>query len=224
MLTAQTQAPPLQYAVLDRFKTQDGEVRVGESEVFLELGNSAGEIITIQRSIVSTTRKTNLVTVWQGPLLSDTNRAYARQDYFVRIEGAAQRPLGFHSQLAQFLGWSLPTVHKFDGSPCPLYLECIFPLFVIEQKHGWSGIQARMPTHFRIREMGKRSIEFILKMDSYGFAEARQELRQRAESVAAHKTDKRMVRVLSVYDVANAQFLARRLLLEKMGFWRYCDG
>ena len=36
--------------------------------------------------------------------------------------------------------------------------------------------------------------------------------------VAAHKTDKRMVRVLSVYDVANAQFLARRLLLEKMGF------
>jgi hypothetical protein len=38
--------------------------------------------------------------------------------------------------------------------------------------------------------------------------------------VAAHKTDKRMVRVLSVHDVANAQFLARRLFLEKMGFWR----
>jgi hypothetical protein len=39
--------------------------------------------------------------------------------------------------------------------------------------------------------------------------------------VAAHKTDKRMVRVLSVYDTANAQFLARRLFLEKIGFWRY---
>lgn len=39
--------------------------------------------------------------------------------------------------------------------------------------------------------------------------------------VSAHKADKRLVRVLSVYDVANAQFLARRLLLEKMGFWRY---
>ena len=39
--------------------------------------------------------------------------------------------------------------------------------------------------------------------------------------VAAHKTDKRMVRMLSVYDVANAQLLARRLFLEKMGFWRY---
>ena len=39
--------------------------------------------------------------------------------------------------------------------------------------------------------------------------------------VAAHRVDKRMVRVLSVYDVANAQLIARRLLLEKMGYWRY---
>lgn len=38
---------------------------------------------------------------------------------------------------------------------------------------------------------------------------------------AAHRADKRMVRVLSIYDVANAQFLARRLLLEKMGLWKY---
>lgn len=40
-------------------------------------------------------------------------------------------------------------------------------------------------------------------------------------SVAAHKSDKRLVRVLSVYDVANAQSVARRLLLEKLGYWRY---
>lgn len=39
--------------------------------------------------------------------------------------------------------------------------------------------------------------------------------------VAAHKADKRLVRVLSVYDVANVQFLARRLLLENLNFWRF---
>jgi hypothetical protein len=39
--------------------------------------------------------------------------------------------------------------------------------------------------------------------------------------VSAHKSDRKMLRVLSVYDVANAQFLARRLLLETMGYWRY---
>ena len=30
-----------------------------------------------------------------------------------------------------------------------------------------------------------------------------------------------MIRVLSIYDVANVQFLARRLILEKMGFWKF---
>jgi hypothetical protein len=38
--------------------------------------------------------------------------------------------------------------------------------------------------------------------------------------VSAHKSKYEFLRVLSVYDVANAQYLARRLLLEKCGFWR----
>lgn len=41
-------------------------------------------------------------------------------------------------------------------------------------------------------------------------------------SIAAHSSgDKSYLRVLSVYDVANVQFLARRLLLESLGYWRY---
>ncbi len=41
-------------------------------------------------------------------------------------------------------------------------------------------------------------------------------------SIAAHSSgDKSNLRVLSVYDVANVQFLARRLLLESLGYWRY---
>jgi hypothetical protein len=41
-------------------------------------------------------------------------------------------------------------------------------------------------------------------------------------TIAAHSSgDKNYLRVLSVYDVANVQFLARRLLLESLGYWRY---
>src|SRR4029077_15366375 len=134
------------------------------------------EIVTVQRTIVSHTKRTNLISVWDGPLLTDANAILSKKDFFVRIEGAAQRPLGFHTYFASFLGWHLPIVSRFDGSDAPLYLECIFPLFVVEQKHGGSGIQARMPTHFRIREMGKRSIEFVLKLDSYAIAAERQRL------------------------------------------------
>ena len=40
--------------------------------------------------------------------------------------------------------------------------------------------------------------------------------------IAAHShEDKRSLRALSVYDVTNIQFLARRLLLESLGYWRY---
>jgi hypothetical protein len=40
-------------------------------------------------------------------------------------------------------------------------------------------------------------------------------------SIAAHKSDHKMIRLLSIYDVANVQFLARRLILEKMSFWKF---
>ena len=184
MLTVNQQTPPLQYAVLERFQYKDEEIHVAESEVLLEIENGDGDIITIQRSIVSHTRKTNLVMVWQGPLLTGSDKDLDKRDYFVRIEGAAQRPLGFHNFLATYLGWQLPTVSRYDGGDVPLYLECIFPLFVIEQKHGWSGIQSRMPTHFRIREMGKRAIEFVLKLDSYAIAAKRQRLREQLNLIS----------------------------------------
>ena len=38
--------------------------------------------------------------------------------------------------------------------------------------------------------------------------------------VSAHKSKYEFMRALSVYDVANAQYLARRLLLESFGFWK----
>lgn len=37
--------------------------------------------------------------------------------------------------------------------------------------------------------------------------------------VSAHRTQVKYARVLSVYDLANAQFVARRLLLESLGCW-----
>ena len=39
-------------------------------------------------------------------------------------------------------------------------------------------------------------------------------------SISAHRLP-RLARSLTIYDVANVQHLARRLLLEVLGFWRY---
>ncbi|MGP3772232.1 hypothetical protein ACTWJ8_15490 [Streptomyces sp. SDT5-1] len=53
-----------------------------------------------------------------------------------------------------------------DGSEGNLYLECLFPYFFVEQKHGWSGVQARIPTYLGIQDVSKRSAEFILGLDA----------------------------------------------------------
>ncbi|MEV7690661.1 hypothetical protein [Streptomyces bungoensis] len=53
-----------------------------------------------------------------------------------------------------------------DGSEGTLYLECLFPYFFVEQKHGWSGVQARIPTYLGIQDVSKRSAEFILALDA----------------------------------------------------------
>jgi hypothetical protein len=39
-------------------------------------------------------------------------------------------------------------------------------------------------------------------------------------NVAAHTAKHPMLKVLSIYDVANSQFVARRLLMEKIGIWQ----
>lgn len=62
-------------------------------------------------------------------------------------------------------------------------MECMFPLMIIEQKRGWGGIQARMPVHYRIRDVGKRAVEFLLGLDVYDTALRRQRLKEEVDRV-----------------------------------------
>jgi hypothetical protein len=164
--------------VMTRY-VEDGvrELTVLESEVLLEIANSRGEALTIKRGVVGE-RDTRLISTWEGGKLSNPDDRFTQLDYFVRDPGAATHPAGFHTRLARFLGWELPVVTRFSGSDCPLYLEAIFPLFVVEQKHGWAGIQANLPTFLGIREVAKRALEFVLNLDAAGLAEQRQRLEQ----------------------------------------------
>jgi hypothetical protein len=93
--------------------------------------------------------------------------------------GAAQREAGFHRFLAGFMAWDLPIVKRFDGSEGPLYLQTLFPLFFVEQKVGWTTIPGAIPTHFRIREVHRRALEFLMGFDTHALELRRQDLEQR---------------------------------------------
>jgi len=146
----------------------DGNIVI-DSHVFLEISNDRGEIITIKRSVASKNGKDNrLVSVFYEPLLSSSNgRKCLQDDFFVKDEGSAVREKGFYNFLSNFIGWDLPIVMRYNGKESPLYMQCIFPLMIVEQIYGWSGIQSNLPTFFGIKEADRRAIEFIMSLDVY---------------------------------------------------------
>lgn len=178
MLSASREVP-LPHSMTHRIDDDDGAKHVVmSSRVQLEFENHAGSVVTAVRHAKGAANL-NLVTVIHGAALTSPNPAspYAVEDMFVRDGGAATSPAGFHFWLASFLGWKLPMVTKFDGKDCPLYMECSFPLMLVEQKKAWAGIQARMPTHLGIRDVAKRALEFVLSFSVFEHLARRQQLR-----------------------------------------------
>ncbi|MBW8782714.1 MAG: hypothetical protein JF599_12635 [Verrucomicrobia bacterium] len=193
---------PLPHVMTDSIDLPDGtKETVQESYVTVEIENAKGEAATVSR-IVKGTGNTHLMKLALAPLLTNESLKPEYEDYYVREGGAAVNQRGFHKWFADFLGWKLPQVARVDGANCPLYVECLFPLMLIEQKRGWSAIQARMPYHFRIREVAKRSFEFLLNLDVNDNALLRQQLREESHAI---RTDWSIVveRIVSILNNVN---------------------
>lgn len=175
MLGVSQQDLPLTPAMKSELSSDSGLARVLESDIYLEIENSSGTRIVVHRTVKGTRNK-DLITVVFGPALSEPRDGYHSEDFFVTRSGAATRERGFHYFLAKFLGWELPFVQTYDGSECPLYLQCIFPYVIVEQTRGWSSIDPPIPTQFRIRDPHRRVLEFLLNLDAYHNSKRRIEL------------------------------------------------
>lgn len=174
MLTAKRQIP-LPHAVTDYLEDGADEIKVVSSDVTIVLENGKEERLTVRRQIKGDADP-RLIRTWRGNAVTEAGAADTSEDFFVRDPGAAQREAGFHRRLADYVGWTLPDVPRFDGGPVPLYLETIFPLLFIEQKRGWLGLQARMPTYLGIRDAQLRAVEFLLGLRESGAAAKRARL------------------------------------------------
>ena len=141
-------------------KSDQNPFFVSTSSVSLEIENNDGLSAILTRDISGNDRK---ITVKSGE---------ESKDYFLGSSGqvgSAVSERGFHHWLTDFIGWSMPKVVTFDGKETTLYLECIFPLFFVEQKRGWSEIQANIPTHYGIKNVKRIAAEFCLGIDSFEF-------------------------------------------------------
>ncbi len=143
--------------------------KVLDSMVSLEIENGKHEFLTVQRAIAGE-RNRRLMTVYEGRAITKQEGLNTARDYFVREGGAASSELGFHRLLKDFIGWDLPMAPRFNDVDCPLYLETIFPLLYVEQKLGWGRLPGRYPTWLGIRDVGRRTVEFIMGLDAYSTA------------------------------------------------------
>jgi hypothetical protein len=183
---------PLPYAMREQiheFKDAPYEL-VLQSYVELEMENAQGEIVVLHRDVVGG-KNTKLIQTWRGPGLTTGLPLGEQRDYFVLDGGSATHESGFHAYLATFLGWDLPIVARYDGTECPLYLEAIFPMLFVEQKRGWSAIQGPFPTFFRIQDVARRVMEFLLDLETARNRRRRAELRGTITELVGRWSDRR---------------------------------
>ena len=184
---------PLPYAMRQQIQVQrEGGAyeEVLQSYVMIEISNGRDEVLCVRRDIEGGTDR-KLVQTWRGIRIENLDTHSERRDFFLHDPGSAVRDLGFHSFLAAFLDLELPTVPRFDGSECPLYLETLWPLFFVEQKRGWSSTQGPFPTYLAIQDLSRRVMEFVLRLD-VGVARRRHaELRKEVSYVERRWRDRR---------------------------------
>ncbi|MDT8399513.1 MAG: hypothetical protein RQ899_12930 [Pseudomonadales bacterium] len=150
--------PKSLYEEIFNNKEEQNPFFVSRSGVSLMVDNHKGRKARLSRDIAGNENKITVVE-------NETS-----EDYFLGVSGnvgSAKSEKGFHYWLADFIGWKLPDVVTYEGKEVKLYLECIFPLFFIEQKRGWSEIQANIPGHYGIKNVKKAAVEFCLGIDGF---------------------------------------------------------
>ena len=157
------------------------EAIVLESSILMEIENK--EIITIERYVKSETKNSKLVKIYSGPLISGENKELQSTEMYVHDAGSATDiDFGYLAYLENFLEYKLPIVQYNDNAFRKLYLQNIFPAFVIEQKAGWSEFLSTIP-YYNLKDKERRAIEFILNLDSWNIEEKKQELRKQKQDV-----------------------------------------
>lgn len=174
----------LPYAVKDHFNYEGREISVIASEVLVEIENSKGKAVTFRRSIRDTARDTKLIDVIYGRAITSNPENYEVKPTYLHDKGGADKEIGFHGFLEEFLDMDLPRVPKTDGKETKLYLQAIFAALAVEQKRGWTDYIANIP-FYGIRDARTRVVEYLLALDVFKTNAERARLNTESVEIAA---------------------------------------
>lgn len=185
-----------------------------ESYILLEISNSH-ETITIKRNIIG---KTNICIVKKCEL----EQFYTINDSKSYIIGnGTMDEHGFQKFLFNFLNWEIVEVVGYDGENTKLYFENLVPLFFVEQKAGWSQIQARQITRYNIRDVKKISFEYLLGLGKFNVHLLELEKKEISNKIKSLKTELDLKRDY-ILTLGNATVSDNNvLIIDRIGFGRY---
>lgn len=135
-----------------------------ESNMFLEIENEQGKIITINRNVEKQQNHNSIIRVYSGNIEDVINGKCNFEEYYIHSSGSATAQRGFHSFFEEFINWKLPEVPTYDDKDRKLYLQTIFPAMFIEQKRGWSGLLTTIP-NYGVKDVKRKVVEYILNLD-----------------------------------------------------------
>jgi len=147
---------------------------VVSSEIYLQVSNDIKEY-TLRRDVFGYQSNTDIINVQEGSI--DDFVSEVSEKYYLNRVNDTSSERGFYAWLCSFIGWKLPTVPRTDGGESLLYPATIFPLLFVEQKRGWTGIQSTLPYYFKIKDVRKRAIEFMLDLGVHDLLVKKQQLK-----------------------------------------------
>lgn len=182
-LIDQRHGVPMTAAMTSQLQSPDGRMlNVSQSRVLLEVENHQGEIATFERFAKRQAGDTRMIRVWRARRVTASTAGDEYDDVLSRVPGSGSGELAVGRWLERLVGWELPTVVMPDGGERRLYPELLLSLIFVEQRAGWRGIQAAMPT-YGIPDVRKRAREYLLGLTVYERQRRRLELRQQSEEI-----------------------------------------
>lgn len=143
------------------YNSIDGK-NVKNSYLLLEISNGI-DIVTIFRYIKG--KELHIAAVKKC-----TADVFFRTDEVIKLivsgEGVFSEN-GFQNFLFNFIGLNQVELPTYDNKLSKLYFENILPLFFVEQRAGWSQIQARQVTRYNIKDVKKVAFEFVFGLDRF---------------------------------------------------------
>lgn len=167
----------------DKLEYGNKEIKVLETEFYLEIQNKEKVIKTIYRAAKKEALSSSLIRVFNGSIEDVFVGKCISEDMYVHSAGAAVNQRGFHRFLEEFIGINLPAVPAYDDVDRKLYLQVLFSAMFIEQKRGWSDLFACLPTYLKIREPQKRVVEFLIGLETLKIEQLKQQCKVKEENI-----------------------------------------